>query len=339
MKTLSFATFSFYGVNIQFKSNDEGLVGDIQKDFSFFSAPITDVQIAISACHEVPPYQTLPSMCASYLSPRNVCYYHDRIKYIDYAGKGLAIYDGQKSICDIYSAHYDLLYEASYMAILSLVNEKLEKRRIHRVHALGLATGGKAILVLLEMGGGKTTLALSLLSSSEKIRLISEDSPLIDPKGRILPFPIRIGVRPGEVPPEVPQEHTRCFKREEFGPKTLIDIDYFKNKICKEPCLPKMIVIGKRVLGRLPEIRPVIKYEAVKEFVKNSVIGLGLYQGIEYILQKGPWEILKKIPLGISRLNNALKVINKSETFVFYLGPDKEKNNLVLIDFLKKCEK
>lgn len=328
--------FSFHGINVQVNSNMQNLIKDIQKDFSFFKSSANKGGITINTYHTPPPYDVLPSMQASYISPRNICYYHKGVKYIDYSGNGLVIYNKKNSICDIYSGDYALLHKICYMAILSLVNEKLDKCHIHRMHGLGLAIDSKAILLPLETGGGKTTLAISLLCSEENIKLISEDSPLIGPQGQILPFPIRIGLHPEEVPPTIPKEYQRYFEREEFGPKILIDIEYFKDKICSKPCQPYIVIIGRRVLGRQSEIKPSSKYLALREFIKSSVVGLGLYQGIEYVFQKSPKEIIRKIPIVISRLNNALRIINKSKIFEFYLSQDKEKNKQTLIEFLKK---
>ncbi len=328
-------SFSFYGIILQLKSRDNGLIRDIKRDFSFFACPATQPKISINAYLQEPPYGTLPAMQASYVSPRNICYYHQGIKYIDYSGKGLVIYDKKKLQCDIYSAEYPLLHEACYMAILSLANEHLDKIHIHRVHGLGLQLkDNKAVLLLLDMGGGKTTLALQLLSAAKEVKLISEDSPLINKKGEILPFPLRIGVNPQEKPKDIPAEHIRYFERQEFGPKALIDIDYFKGKIADKPSQPDIIILGRRALGQKPQIRPASKYAALKEFIKNCVIGLGLFQGVEYIFQKGPKEAFFKIPIALSRLNNTRKVIKKSRIFEFLLSCDVNENNRILQEFI-----
>lgn len=329
-------TLSFYGIAVLFTSDSQEIIKDIERDYSFFKREAAEPQIIINAHNVGLPYDILPSMQASYISPRNICYYSGGIKYIDYPGKGLVIYDKAESKSQIYSADYNLLHEICYMAILSLVNEKLDRCHIHRVHGLGLSINNKGILILLDMGGGKTALAMDILMSDNEIKLISEDSPLIDRRGQILPFPVRIGVNPLDVPSGIPQEYQRYFVRQEFGPKILIDIEYFRNKICNYPCQPHIVIIGRRVLNKEPEIKPSWKYQALKEFIKNSVIGVGLYQGIEYVFGKGPKEVVKKIPLGLSRLNNALKVINKSKIFDFLLGPDKEANAKVLLGFLRE---
>lgn len=319
-------TLSFYGITVLLTSDTQEIIKDIERDYSFFKSEVVAPQIIINAHNVQLPYDTLPSMQAGYISCRNICYYSGGIKYIDYPGKGLVIYNKIESKSQIYSSDYHLLHEICYMTILSLVNEKLDRYHIHRVHGLGLSINNKAILILLDMGGGKTTLAMDILMSDNDIKLISEDSPLIDTRGQILPFPSRIGLNPTEVPSGIPEEYQRYFERQEFGPKILIDIEYFRNKICNYPCQPHIVIIGRRVLNKQPEIKPSSKYQALKEFIKNSVIGVGLYQGIEYVFEKGPKEVVKKIPLGLSRLNNALKVIDKSKIFEILLSPDKEKN-------------
>ncbi|MBU2102680.1 MAG: hypothetical protein KKF80_04725 [Candidatus Omnitrophica bacterium] len=327
---------NFYGVGVCFKSDNQELTRDIQRDFSFFASKEDTTKIIISASFVHPPYASLPAMVARYVSPRNICYYNNHIKYIDYSGKALVIFNQDKLRCDMHSIDYPLLHEICYMTIMSLVASELDAMGLHRVHALGFTIGQKAVLLLMDMGGGKTTMALKILSLSNTIKLLSEDSPLINPHGDILPFPLRIGVNEQEVPDGIPHEYLRRFQRQEFWPKTLIDVEYFKEKISTVPARPHLIILGKRVLGRNPSIEPVSKYAALGEFIKNSVVGVGLYQGIEYIFQKGPREILLKIPLGLSRLRNSLKVIKGSKTFVFYLGQDKEENTSTLLSFLEQ---
>ena len=56
--------------------------------------------------------------------------------------------------------------------------------------------------------------------------LLSDDTPLIDRRGQILPFPLRLAVR-AEVETGIPPEYLHTMKRMEFDPKTLIEIEYF----------------------------------------------------------------------------------------------------------------
>ena len=114
----------------------------------------------------------------------------------------------------------------------------------------------------------------------------------------------------------------------------MIDIDFFSSRIEKSSIQPYIVMIGRRVIGKKGGIRPVSKFQAFDEFFKNSIIGVGLYQGIEYIFQNGAMDIVKKVPLGFSRLKNTLKVLEKSKSFEFLLGLDKTENSKLLLDFL-----
>jgi hypothetical protein len=61
------------------------------------------------------------------------------------------------------------------------------------LHALELVGGQGAVAVMLAAGRGKSTIALRALRD-QGVRLLSEDSPLLDRRGRLHPFPLRIGV-------------------------------------------------------------------------------------------------------------------------------------------------
>ena len=104
--------------------------------------------------------------------------------------------------------------------------ELLDKQRLHRIHALGLEHKNRGFLIVLPAGGGKTTLAMSVLQSPNKnIRLISEESPLVRSDGTLLPFPLRIGVVPENLPSGIDAQFTRQIKRMEFSSKVTIDIN------------------------------------------------------------------------------------------------------------------
>ena len=70
--------------------------------------------------------------------------------------------------------------------------------------------------------------------------------------------------------------------------------------------------------------------------MNNSVVGLGLYQGMEFLLERSGWEILGKAGLALSRLRNSLSVIRHSEVFRFILGPNVEKTSMVLTRFIRE---
>ena len=84
--------------------------------------------------------------------------------------------------------------------------------------------------------------------------LLSEDTPLIDRHGEIHPFPLRLGIRPGEEG-DIPAEHVRTMSRMEFDPKTLIDLDYIRDRL-GQTVPPEAILVGERSTGLHSEIIP-----------------------------------------------------------------------------------
>lgn len=86
------------------------------------------------------------------------------------------------------------------------------------------------------------------------------DTPLVDRTGKLFPFPLRIGVRP-EQQTDVPARHLRTVRRMEFDPKTLIDIEYFFDRL-SGPVDPELILVGERNLSSGSKIVPISRIDA-----------------------------------------------------------------------------
>ena len=72
----------------------------------------------------------------------------------------------------------------------------------------------------------------------------------------------------------------------EFDPKTLIDIEYFKDRLGGE-VKADFLLVGERNLGEMSEIVPLARRRALLALVKYMVVGLGVYQGMEFVLERG----------------------------------------------------
>ena len=225
-----------------------------------------------------------------------------------------------------------LVHEIAYLFILSTTGQYFDSRGIHRVHALGVSYHNKGILLLLPSGGGKSTMALELMHCPGFL-LLGEDTPLIDKHGCILPFPLRLGVRP-EKETDVPAEYLRTVDRMEFDPKTLIDIEYFKDRIGGK-VEPSLILIGERNLGDVSEIVPLARRRALLALVKYMVVGLGVYQGMEFVLERGLTELFGKGGVAISRLYNSVRLLARAPAYRFVMGRNIEKNRQTLLDFVR----
>lgn len=328
-------TFSFYGFGINIKCQDPETLQNIRRDFSFFINDNILPKVFIEIINEAPDFSKLPSLKASFYSPRNICYKQDNLSFIDYFGKGLTIIDHRTNIYKIFCRDTHLRHEIVYLSFLSLVGQDLDLKNIHRVHGLGLEIDNKAVLLLMPSGGGKTTLLLELIKN-DSIKLISEDSPLIDASGNALPFPIRIGITEANKPTDIPDEHMHLIKRMEFGPKYVVDTAFFKHKLSTKPVKVQYILCGIRCLGIESSITPLSKYATFKELITNSVIGVGLFQGIEFLLQHGIWELLKKSGILFSRLKNVCTLLSHSRTYTFVLGCNRTKNAETFMDFCRE---
>jgi hypothetical protein len=324
--------FDFYGLTIEISSSSAGLVDEVRRDFAYFRVPAGQGQVRVEMRLTPPPYAELPSLPASIFTPRNVCFQNSKQTYIDYFGQGLAVFDRQERRCVIYGSDTDLVHEIAYLFMLSTTGQYLDSRGIHRVHALGVCYHGKGLLLLLPSGGGKSTMALELMHCPGFL-LLGEDTPLIDRRGRILPFPLRMGARP-EQETGVPPEHLRTVQRMEFGPKTLIDIEYFKDRLGGE-VKADFLLVGERNLGEISEIVPLARRHALKALVKYMVVGLGVYQGMEFLLERGLTELLGKGGVVISRLYNSVQLLARAPAYRFVMGRNIEKNRQTLLDFVR----
>jgi hypothetical protein len=324
-------SFDFYGLTVQVASDSAELLKEVRRHFAYFSVPLEKGQVQVEMRLAPPPYADLPPLPASVITPRNVCFQNKKITYIDYFGRGLAVFDRKEKRCVIYGMDHDLVHEIAYLFILSTVGQYLDSQRIHRVHALGVSYRNQGILLLLPSGGGKSTMALELMRQPG-FCLLGEDTPLIDRHGRILPFPLRLGVHPDQ-DTGIPPQYLRTVNRMEFDPKTLVDIEYFKDRL-GEAVEPGLILVGERNLGDVSEIVPLAPHRAFKALVKYVIVGLGVYQGLEFLLERGLWELLGKTGVIASRFYNSLSLLARAPAYRFVLGRTTEKNSRCLIDFL-----
>jgi len=327
-------TFSVYGYSFTLTGNCEYALQGLIEDFSFFAdktqtarGPLRHIDIELAEGE--PDYESLPVCDASVYTPRNVVYHHQGRRIIDFGGRGLAILDAKESRFRSISQDPHLVYEATYLFLLSQIGQVLDSQGLHRLHALAMSHRGHAILVLLPMGGGKSTLAASLLKHS-RLSILSDDSPLIDRAGNAFAFPLRLGVLKGHEH-EIPEEHRRVVNRMEFGPKFLMNYSCFADRVV-DRAKPGLLLLGRRTLAREGRVETASYTAAMRDLVPGMIVGMGLFQGLEYLLERSTREIAGKTGLGWSRLRNAHTLVRRSTTFLFHMGRDPESNAQVIMD-------
>lgn len=331
------AAFSVYGFEFLVEGTSEQAIAGIASDFAYFRAPVLDGEnppaMVLELNEGAPSYDGMPVCDASAYTPRNVVYRAGGRRLLDYGGRGLGILDEAAQRFSMTSEDADLVYEAAYLFLLSRIGEHLDLRRLHRLHALAMSFRGRSILVLLPMGGGKSTLGAELLKHPD-IRILSDDSPIIARDARAHAYPLRLGLlkgREGQIPPE----YVRLIQRMEFGPKFLVDYSYFASRVTADAG-PGLLLLGHRTLSANPRLEGATYTAALRAMVPNLIVGLGLFQGLEFVLGRGYREIWSKLGVGFSRLRNAHALARRSHCYDFHMGRDLSANAAAVVALAEK---
>lgn len=325
-----------YGYRFTIRGPLPGAAEGIHQDFAFFRTASREKSVLIELFDQDFPKDHLPRGDATVYTPRNVVYRDGTRRYIDYHGRALGIQDERTGNLQLFSRDAGLLYEAAYLYLLSQIGADLDRRGLHRIHALGVVVNHRAVLVLLPMGGGKSTLGLHLLQHPE-VQILSDDAPFIDRQGRVYACPLRLGLLPGSEE-LVPAQHRRVIHRMEFGPKHLVNYSYFQNRVCPTAA-PGLVLLGARILAPECHIEPAGMRAGLRASLANCVLGVGLFQGLEFILASSAWELVKRAGLGFSRLANCFQLLRRSQICRIHLGSDPQRNARVLLDYCSTLQK
>jgi hypothetical protein len=302
-------------------------IDGLARDFWFFrrevSTPVPAPVFQLELLLEEPRYDAFPDGDAAIYTPRNVVYHIGGRRIIDFGGRGVAELDSRAHRFRMRSLDPDLLYEAAYLFLLSRIGEACDARGMSRLHAVAFAVHGRAVLAVLPMGGGKSTLGAALLEHPE-MELLSDDSPFIDRRGRALAFPLHIGLL-AEPHQSVPRAHVRLIQRMEFGPKYLIDPEWFSGRIVAAAA-PGVLIIGRRTLAAEPRVEPATYTQTMRALVPAMILGVGLFQGLEYLLQSRLFDLAGKAGVVLGRLRNAHALVRASRCYVLHLGRDSARN-------------
>ena len=331
MKSLE---FNFYGVKALVEC-DADLAGKLSLDFSYFKKSpqvvfAQNIAIKITASSDASNALRLPPGKHIKFKVHDFVFFDTSgARYVEYGGRGAGRYDFSKEEGRVFSAEPGLLHELTYLMILSRVGELLDSRGAHRVHALGGSARGKGVLVVMPQGGGKTTLGLELLETPG-FMLFSDDAPLVTVSGRIYPFPVRIGVNKSDKV-KVPAQFLGAMQRRKFGEKTLIDVEYFKDRISAPgPC--SVIIFATRSGGSLPGVRRVSALEGFWYLFKPLVLGMGVPQVVEYFIRFDFLNIMSKIKMLLSRSVAAVRLVSNARLFAVTLSGDAKTNTSFILN-------
>jgi hypothetical protein len=316
-----------HGLGVAVGGDWPEVVDQVRRDFAWFErtasgAPPADVDVTIE--RRPPDFEALGDGVASFVTPRNVVYQDGRRTIVDYFGRAVTILDRTTGRVVMQGEDDHLVHEAVYHFLLSRIGEHLEARGLTRLHALALSGRQGGVAVMLPSGGGKSTLALRALRD-ERVRLLSEDSPLIDRRGMAHPFPLRIAVNPTDAA-TLPEGSVRRMDRMEFHPKLVLDVEAFSDRVESQPQPLRHLVIGRRSLGMDPSLEPVPRRSAIPTLVREAIVGVGIYQGMEFILQHGMRDVMGKVGVAATRTTCCSAVLARAKVWRLTVGRDHSRN-------------
>lgn len=322
---------NFHHHNILVSSNEELILTKLKEEFHFFVVPsVSEVHTTIDLFHEASP--ELPSMMAVKILETCSVYRMGPRQYIDYRGKAMTIWDHQEETIRIYSLDNDRLYEIAFLAVHSVLGQALDKQGLCRIHALGISLPNLNAVVMLPSKGGKSTLLKGALENPD-IKVISDDMPLIDLKGRVHPFPSKISVE------DKPQEGLLSslqwteFTRAFYPPKWTAGLSQLKERIETQSPHNKTLLIAGYRLSKGESILTEVKWwKMISPIMEHMIIGMGLPQVLEMFLRFRFTDAFKLFFHASVRTVCAVQLIRNSKCYYFYMGPDISYNSQLLLD-------
>jgi hypothetical protein len=319
--------FDFHGIRAEVSVDDAVCAEQIGRDFSSFridtaaaaanpAAP--DIRMLVSLGD--PPMHRIPAGARPWIHTKVAKVFSSAgLRYLDSDGELLVIQDFRNDRTELHSLDRNLLWERSYLVLMSRIAEHLDRRGLHRIHAMGVARNGRAVLCLLPMGGGKSTLTLGMLAK-DGFTLLSDEAPIVALDGRLYPFPVRLGITP-DTSHEIPARFLRRFPRKRRGPKMLIDADYFKDRTATV-VRPGLLFVGRRTDSGKPAIEPLSQASGARALWENCVRAKGLPQMLEHMLRPHPWAAARTALEHFSRIRACYRLLRRSEGYMLHLCDD-----------------
>ena len=274
---------------------------------------------------ERPDLSAFGDVAAAFVTPRNVVYQQGERTIVDYRGQALSVLDRSANRLVMTGEAEHLVHEAAYHFVLSRAGEHLDRIGRPRLHAL-------APVRPRQRGGGRAAAlrrrqehACPAGAGPPGVRLLSEDSPLMDRHGRLHPFPLRIGINATDAQ-HLPPDAVRRLERMELHPKLALEVASFADRIEPEPQPLSHLVIGRRSLAPEARLEPVSRRSAAGTLVREAVVGVGLYQGMEFVLQRGMADVLGQARPAAIRAACCTALLRRARVWRLTLGRDHESN-------------
>lgn len=309
---------SLHGVGVLLEGDAE-VLEELRRDFAWFEDGCgSPAPLRFTLRRETPP-PPLPGGRAALRARRWSARDAGSLREIRYPEGAVARWDYRARAGSLWCEDPELLRELAYLAVLSRAGEELDRRGLHRVHALGFEKDGAGGLLLLPSGGGKSTLALELLRGT-RLNVVAEDTPLLDRRGVLSAFPLRWGFGESADLRGVPETLVRPFRRRTYGLKRVVDVEFFRERVRSGVPL-RWLLVGRPHGGALG-VEKASRAEAAAALAVSLVVGHGVAQMSEYVLRPS-MEAARVLPSSaLSRLRAAYAALSCAQPLRFSPGTD-----------------
>ncbi len=325
------------GYEITILNLNSDLSQKLKKDFSYYLKSKFGVKKKLNILIKDQEILIPKNLISSHQSQNSITYDQGEIRYNDYYGKAVTLFDYKTETCEIFSLSNEMLHELIYIIILSRSGRFMDLNGLHKVHACGVTIKNKNLLLMMDSKGGKTSTFLELLRDDDA-GIISDDSPVINRAGGVRSFPLRLGVESDEGLiakfPYLKEDMFYDFQREHYARKKLISLSDFRNKV--SVCDENILIQGFRSSYRNPVIKKVSKLKMLKYLFRNMIVGLGLPMIIEYFLRMSLKDAFENTTILISRTTAAINLLRSSDTYEIYLSNNIVENGIKLKEFLNE---
>ena len=306
-------TLDFHGASVSLESDDAAVLADLRRDFAAFEAsPGSEAVVRLRLCGKA---CALPRGTALWGWRDFRASAGSRTRLIRWDDGSWAHHDRGGLEAEIHAREPGRLRELAYLAVLSRAGEELDRRGLHRVHALGFTYEGRAGLVLLPSRGGKSSLALEMLKRGEP-GLLSDESPIVSRDGLVRPFPLRLALREREALAGAPAAAVSPFKRRGYAEKFTVAPEALGAGFAAGAPL-RWLFAGSRTPGA-PRFSPLPLPHALAALGSSMVVGVGLTQMAEYMLRADP----RLAGIAASRLKAAVSLARRADARRFDLGSE-----------------
>jgi hypothetical protein len=332
-------SFDFYGLGASVEGDWPAVIDAIRFDYAWFETGVRDGSdravrdwpagrpappISLEIIRRAPDFDAYGSLTASFVTPRNVVYQSNGLTLVDYFGRALLAYDRTARAATIEGEDEHLVHEAGYQFLMSRIGEHIDNCGFVRLHSLGLSGAQGGVAVMLPSGGGKSTLAVRALDA-EGVRILSEDTPLLDRAGVLHPFVLRLGIN--EIDRDkLGSDKVQRIERMEFQPKLVLAVEAFADRIEERPQQLRHLVIGRRALGSEARLEQLPRRVAVGTLLREAVVGVGVYQGMEFVLQRGMRDVISKGGVFASRARACAAGLARARVWELTMGRDSDRN-------------